>query len=72
MKALIPFDNGDFAVNVYGQDAKIIDIANDEVVFRWLHDGSTDVMSVDEFDEHFVPVRETTTEKPPTRKKDYV
>jgi hypothetical protein len=71
MKALIPFDNGDYAVNVYGQDAKIIDIANDEVVFRWLHDGSTDVMSVDEFDEHFEPIKEVEEQQSPTRKKDY-
>ena len=71
MKALIPFDNGDYAVNVYNQEARIIDIANDEVVFKWIHDGSTDVMSIDEFDEHFVPVKEVEERKPPTRRKDY-
>jgi hypothetical protein len=71
MKALIPFDNGDYAINIYGQDVKIIDIANDEVVFIWLYDGSADVMSVDEFDEHFDPIKEVEEQQPPTRKKDY-
>ena len=71
MKALIPFDNGDYAINGYKQKAKIIDISNNEVVFKWVHDGSTDIMSVDEFDEHFAPVKEVEADKPPTRKKDY-
>ncbi len=71
MKALIPFDNGDMAVNVYGKEVKIIDINYNEVVFSWVGQDSYDVLSVDEFDEQFVPMKEKPTEKPPTRRKDY-
>ena len=71
MKALIPFEIGDIAVNAYNQKVRIDDICNDEVVFVWLYQDSVEVVSIDEFDEHFIPIREKEEQKPPSRRKGY-
>jgi hypothetical protein len=57
MRDMIPYDIGDIAVNVYGQEVKIKDIANGEVVFEWCGQDSIDVLTCDEFDEHFRKVK---------------
>ena len=71
MKALIPFTTGDYAINGFKQQVKIVDICGDDVIFTWIEQDCIDILSTDEFDELFKPIKNTQEQKPPLKRNDY-
>lgn len=57
MSGTIQFDIGDVAVNAYSQEVEVMEVENDEIVFKWLHQDSIDVLSTDEFIRYFKKVK---------------